>query len=128
MKRKNIIISAIALMFSLCLFAFGVYSASNPTVGISGQVSFTLSNANVLIRGKVNGQSQGLASTVPQELVSFPGIDETDYSQSTKVPAVEGNVSQTYLDYTTPQTDYNSYSNGIAIWNLGALYFYQKED
>lgn len=106
-KRKNIIISAITCLFSICLMMFGVYAASNPSVSISGQVSYSARDAKVLVLGKVNGQA-GDDSNVDYPLVA----DATNPTESAvSLPAQ-------YLGYTKGESA-NDPDDNLPQWNMG---------
>ena len=114
-RRKNIIISAITCMFSICLMMFGVYAASNPNVSINGQVSYTARDASVLVQGKMYG-ADGYES-VDYKTVTDPTSPTTD-------DVLTNSVSQ-YVDYTS--ADQNKTT--LATWNLGdQLKFYEDEN
>ncbi len=114
-RRKNIIISAITCMFSICLMMFGVYAASNPNVSINGQVSYTARDASVLVQGKMYG-ADGY-ETVDYKTVTDPTSPTTD-------DVLTNSVSQ-YVDYTS--ADQNKTT--LATWNLGdQLKFYEDEN
>ncbi len=114
-RRKNIIISAITCMFSICLMMFGVYAASNPNVSINGQVSYTARDASVLVQGKMYG-ADGYES-VDYKTVTDPTSPTTD-------DVLTNSVSQ-YVDYTS--ADQNKTT--LATWSLGdQLKFYEDEN
>ena len=103
-KRKNIIISAITCMMSICLLMFGVYAASNPSVSISGQVSYTARDASVLVQGKADETGAGISAS------NFLAVPATkDFSSLTKVTS-----GKSYLDWTKGETsndDTDNFSN-----------------
>ncbi len=103
-KRKNIIISAITCMMSICLMMFGVYAASNPSVSISGQVSYTARDASVLVQGKADETGAGISAS------NFLAVPATkDFSSLTKVTS-----GKSYLDWTKGETsndDTDNFSN-----------------
>ena len=103
-KRKNIIISAITCMMSICLMMFGVYAASNPSVSISGQVSYTARDASVLVQGKADETGAGISAS------DFSVVPATkDFSSLTKVTS-----GKSYLDWTKGETsndDTDNFSN-----------------
>lgn len=114
-RRKNIIISAITCMFSICLMMFGVYAASNPNVSINGQVSYTTRDASVLVQGKMYG-ADGYES-VDYKIVTDPTSPTTD-------DVLTNSVSQ-YVDYTS--ADQNKTT--LATWSLGdQLKFYEDQN
>ena len=106
-KRKNIIISAITCLFSICLMMFGVYAASNPSVSISGQVSYSARDAKVLVLGKVNGQAGDDSN------VDYPSVtDATNPTESAvSLPAQ-------YLGYTKGDSA-GSTTDNLPQWNMG---------
>ena len=106
-KRKNIIISAITCLFSICLMMFGVYAASNPSVSISGQVSYSARDAKVLVLGKVNGQAGNDSN------VDYPTVaDATNPTESAvSLPAQ-------YLGYTKGEAA-NDNTDNLPQWNMG---------
>ncbi len=106
-KRKNIIISAITCMMSICLMMFGVYAASNPSVSINGQVSYTARDAKVLVLGKVNGQAGNDSN------VDYPTVaDATNPTESAvSLPAQ-------YLGYTKGESAGDTTDN-LPQWNMG---------
>ena len=100
-KRKNIIISAITCMMSICLMMFGVYAASNPSVSISGQVSYTARDASVLVQGKADETGAGISAS------DFSAVPATkDFSSLTKVTS-----GKSYLDWTKGETSNDSTDN-----------------
>ena len=111
-KRKNIILSAITCFVSICMLMLGVYAASNPSVSINGQISYTARDAKVLVQGKVNG-AKGQSTTV-------------DYPSATVTPntvtATKVTDKQTqYLDYTAGTG--NSEQDVLSPCNIGTLEF-----
>ena len=106
-KGKNIIISAITCLFSICLMMFGVYAASNPSVSISGQVSYSARDAKVLVLGKVNGQVGNDSN------VDYPTVaDATNPTESAvSLPAQ-------YLGYTKGEAA-NDNTDNLPQWNMG---------
>ncbi len=103
-KRKNIIISAITCMMSICLLMFGVYAASNPSVSISGQVSYTARDASVLVQGKADETGAGISAS---DFLAVPATK--DFSSLTKVTS-----GKSYLDWTKGETsndDTDNFSN-----------------
>ena len=106
-KRKNIIISAITCLFSICLMMFGVYAASNPSVSISGRVSYSARDAKVLVLGKVNGQAGNDSN------VDYPTVaDATNPTESAvSLPAQ-------YLGYTKGESA-NDNTDNLPQWNMG---------
>ena len=103
-KRKNIIISAITCMMSICLMMFGVYAASNPSVSISGQVSYTARDASVLVQGKADETGAGISAS---DFLAVPATK--DFSSLTKVTS-----GKSYLDWTKGETsndDTDNFSN-----------------
>lgn len=112
-KRKNIILSAFTCMLSICLLMFGVYAAINPSVSISGQVSYTARDAKVLVQGKVNG-AKGQSATV-----DYPSATVT----SNAVTATKVTDSNTqYLDFTAG-TGVNGSDADLLPWTVGTLEF-----
>ena len=104
-KRKNIIISAITCMMSICLMMFGVYAASNPSVSISGQVSYTARDASVLVQGKADETGAGISAS------EFSAVPATkDFSSLTKVTS-----GKSYLDWTKGETS-NDNTDNFSNW------------
>ena len=104
-KRKNIIISAITCMMSICLMMFGVYAASNPSVSINGQVSYTARDASVLVQGKADETGAGISAS------DFSAVPATkDFSSLTKVTS-----GKSYLDWTKGETS-NDNSDNFSTW------------
>lgn len=114
-KRKNIIISAITCLFSICLMMFGVYAATNPSVSINGQVSYTARDASILVQGKMygaDGYETGEYRTVADPTSPQPSDVLTD------------SVSQ-YVDYTSADQNKST----MATWELGdGLHFYEDSN
>ena len=94
-------------MMSICLMMFGVYAASNPSVSISGQVSYSVRDAKVLVLGKVNGQAGDDSN------VDYPAVaDATNPTESAvSLPAQ-------YLGYTKGESANDSDDN-FPQWNMG---------
>ena len=104
-KRKNIIISAITCMMSICLMMFGVYAASNPSVSISGQVSYTARDASVLVQGKADETGAGISAS------DFSAVPATkDFSSLTKVTS-----GKSYLDWTKGEAS-NDNTDNFSNW------------
>lgn len=115
-KRKNIILSAITCFVSICMLMFGVYSATNPSVSLRGQVSYTARDAKILVQGKVNGSKN-------QILVDYPSATiTTNDVTATKVT----NKSTQYLDYTAGTG--NSASDNLSPWSIGTLEFVEDNN
>lgn len=110
-KRKNIIISVVTCMMSICLMMFGVYAATNPSVSINGQVSYTARDAKVLVRGKANGAKGQAVVDYPSATVTANDVTATKVTDS----------SNQYLDYTAGTG--NSESDNLSPWNIGVLEF-----
>ena len=106
-KRKNIIISAITCMMSICLMMFGVYAASNPSVSISGQVSYSARDAKVLVLGKVNGQAGDDSN------VDYPSIADAQNPTESSV-----SLPAQYLGYTKGESA-GSTADNLPQWNMG---------
>ena len=109
-KRKNIIISVVTCMVSICLMMFGVYAATNPSVSINGQVSYTVTDAKLLVQGKLTGAKGVENGTYPEAA--------STYTSSTRV--VDKNNQ--YLDFTTGGSTGNA-SDNLAPWSFGDLEF-----
>ena len=110
-KRKNIIISAVTCMMSICLMMLGVYAATNPSVSINGQVSYTARDAKVLVRGKANGAKGQAVVDYPSATVTANDVTATKVTDSTTQ----------YLDYTAGTG--NSETDNLSPWNIGVLEF-----
>ena len=110
-KRKNIIISAVTCIVSICLMMFGVYAATNPSVSINGQVLYTARDAKVLVRGKANGAKGQAVVDYPSATVTANDVTATKVTDS----------SNQYLDYTAGTG--NSESDNLSPWNIGVLEF-----
>lgn len=104
-KRKNIIISAITCMMSICLMMFGVYAASNPSVSINGQVSYTARDASVLVQGKADETGAGISAS---DFLAVPATK--DFSSLTKVTS-----GKSYLDWTKGETS-NDDTDNFSTW------------
>ena len=115
-KRKNIIISAITCMMSICLMMFGVYAASNPSVSISGQVSYSARDAKVLVLGKVNGQAGDDSN------VDYPSVaDATNPQEDEKVVK----ASQ-YMGFTNG-TGVNDETDDLAPWAMNTTHAFYED-
>ena len=113
-KRKNIIISAITCLFSICLMMFGVYAATNPSVSINGQVSYTARDASILVQGKMYGADG-------YETGEYRTVADPTSPTSADVYA---SVSQ-YVDYTSADQNKST----MATWELGdGLHFYEDSN
>ena len=118
-KRKNIIISAITCMMSICLMMFGVYAASNPSVSITGQVSYSIHDAKVMVQGKINGTKE------------YP--TDVDYKKPTNINNLTAGDKLTdsqnqFLNFTTGASLNNDTNDDLGIWNFGNLNFYEDQD
>lgn len=109
MKRKNIIISSLALMLSITLMVFGVYSAEMASLNIIGQVSYTVTDVKVLVQGKV--ESAG-------DAVQYPTANTTNYTQSARI--LDSNIQ--YLDFTAGG-DVGNADDDLRPWTLGEMVF-----
>jgi hypothetical protein len=118
-KRKNIIISAITCMMSICLMMFGVYSATNPSVSINGQVSYTARDAKVLVQGKLNGAKNTTDGT-QMATVDYPTATVT--TNDVTAEKVTNSTTQ-YLDYTAGTG--NSDGDDLSKWSIGEHQFYE---
>lgn len=119
-KVKNVIVSVVTCLFSICLLMFGVYAASSPSVSVGGQVSYTARDAKVLVLGKVNGQ----AGEDQENKISYPSVaDVTNPLEKEKV------VSATqYLGFTKG-TSAKDDSDDLAPWTMNATHeFYEDKD
>ena len=115
-KRKNIIISAITCLFSICLMMFGVYAASNPSVSISGQVSYSARDAKVLVLGKVNGQAGNDSN------VDYPTVtDATNPQEDEK----QVSASQ-YMGFTNG-TSVSDNTDNLAPWAMNATHAFYED-
>ena len=115
-KRKNIIISAITCMMSICLMMIGVYAASNPSVSISGQVSYSVRDAKVLVIGKVNGQAGDDSN------VDYPSIaDATNPQEDEKVVK----ASQ-YMGFTNG-TGVSDNTDNLAPWAMNTTHVFYED-
>ena len=94
-------------MFSICLMMFGVYAATNPSVNLSGQVSYSVHDARVLVQGKMYGADGYLTD------VGYPAV--TDVQN----PGAKINTTNQYLDYTTG-SGFGDAVDDFAPWNLGS--------
>ena len=117
-KRKNIIISAITCMMSICLMMFGVYAASNPSVSISGQVSYSARDAKVLVLGKVNGQ----AGEDQENKVAYPAVADTTNPQEDekKVSALQ------YMGFTKG-TGVSDSTDNLAPWAMNTTHAFYED-
>lgn len=109
MKRQNIVVSSLALMVSIALMVFGVYSAGVASLSVTGAVSYTVTDAKVLVQGKVLGASD-------REDGTYPAVAES-YSKSTKVYK-----NNQYLDYTVGGGVGNA-NDDLKAWELGNMQF-----
>ena len=114
-KTKNIIVSAITCMISVCLMMFGVYAASNPSVSINGQISYTARDAKVLVQGYVTNNNDETAYPTVVNALSPQEIE--------KVLSDKANPSTTYLDFTAGTG--NSEDDNLSTWNIGTINFYE---
>ena len=115
-KRKNIIISAITCMMSICLMMFGVYAASNPSVSISGQVSYSARDAKVLVLGKVNGQAG------EESNVEYPSV-----ADSTNPQEDEKKVSASQYMGFTNGTGVNDETDDLAPWAMNTTHAFYED-
>ena len=117
-KRKNIIISAITCMMSICLMMFGVYAASNPSVSISGQVSYSARDAKVLVLGKVNGQ----AGEDQENKIAYPSVADTSNPQEDEKVV---NAMQ-YMGFTKG-TGVNDDTDDLAKWDMNTTHAFYED-
>ena len=117
-KRKNIIISAITCMMSICLMMFGVYAASNPSVSISGQVSYSVRDAKVLVLGKVNGQ----AGEDQENKIAYPSVADTSNPQEDEKVV---NAMQ-YMGFTKG-TGVNDDTDDLAKWDMNTTHAFYED-
>ena len=118
-KRKNVIISAITCMMSICLMMIGVYAASSPKVGISGQVSYSIHDAKVMVQGKINGTKE------------YPS--DVDYKKPTNINNLSANDKLTdsqnrFLNFTTGASLNDDPDDNLGTWDFGKLNFYEDQD
>ena len=52
-RKKRLIVSLISLAFSISLMMFGVWASANPTVSITGYVTFNISSSQVSVTGTI---------------------------------------------------------------------------
>jgi hypothetical protein len=84
---------------------FGVYSATNPSVSINGQVSYTARDASVLVQGKADETGAGISAS------NFSAVPATkDFSSLTKVTS-----GKRYLDWTNGETS-NDNTDNFSDW------------
>ena len=117
-KRKNIIISAITCMVSICLMMFGVYAASTPSVSISGQVSYSARDAKVLVLGKVNGQ----AGEDQENKIEYPSVADVQNPQEN-----EKVVSATQYMGFTNGTSANDNTDNLAPWTMNSTHSFYED-
>ena len=120
-KRKSIILSAITCFVSICLLMFGVYAASNPSVSISGQVSYSARDVSVLVQGATvtdGGQIQ-FEKNAPS--------DKIDLLKLSKSSDLQNTPSQ-YFDWTQGEKSGDSIDQNetLASWNIGNLDFQES--
>ena len=118
-KRKNIIISAITCLFSICLMMFGVYAASNPSVSISGQVSYSIHDAKVMVQGKINGTKE-----YPTDVDYKKPININNLTAGDKLTDSQNQ----FLNFTTGASLNNDTNDDLGTWNFGNLNFYEDQD
>ena len=116
-RRKNIIISCLALTFSICLMVFGVYAAINPKVSVSGQVTYQVRDAKIIVQGKVNGALDSNGVAINGEYAD-PEVDASDY---TSIEPITDQQAK-YLDYTVG-TGTNIADDDLTEWEIGDLSF-----
>ena len=123
MKRKtNLILSCLALTFSICLMVFGVYAAINPKISVSGQVTYQVRDAKVMVQGKLNGALDSNGVAINGEYPN-PTVDATNYTSATKITDQQAN----YLDYTVG-TGTNIADDDLTEWELGEINFLELAD
>ena len=106
-------------MMSICLMMFGVYAASNPSVSISGQVSYSIHDAKVMVQGKINGTKE------------YP--TDVDYKKPTNINNLTDSDKLTdsqnqFLNFTTGASLNNDTNDDLGTWNFGNLNFYEDQD
>ena len=123
-KRKNIILSAITCFVSICLLMIGVYSASNPGVSISGQVSYTARDASVLVQGKTSNDGTEITFTksAPENKTALLALSKaTDKINQ----SATGDTPAEYFDWTQGEQSGNSSetNESLSAWNVGTVSF-----
>lgn len=120
MKRKNVIISAMALVLSIGLMMFGVYSASVASLNVTGEVTYTVSDARVLVQGKVNGAKDA-------GVVDYPSVNSENYALSTRVLSSQDAVNSQYLDFTVGG-GFDDDNDKLSAWTLGDMNFEESSE
>ena len=106
-------------MMSICLMMFGVYAATNPSVSINGQVSYTARDAKVLVQGKVNGAKD---STTGAQMATVDYPATTTLTANSVTADKVTNSQMQYLDYTAG-TGTNGSDADLTPWSIGTLEF-----
>ena len=106
-------------MMSICLMMFGVYAASNPSVSISGQVSYSVHDAKVMVQGKINGTKE------------YP--TDVDYKKPTNINNLTDSDKLTdsqnqFLNFTTGASLTDDANDNLGTWNFGNLNFYEDQN
>ena len=97
---------------------FGVYSATNPSVSINGQVSYTARDAKVLVQGYVTNNNDTNA---------YPTVaDALNPQESERVLSTEGAKTQ-YLDFTDG-TGNSKEDDDLSKWVIGTVNFYEDNN
>lgn len=82
-KKKKLIVSLVALAFSIMIMLTGVYAASSPNITISGTVDFTTSASQVRVTGTIiDGYD---ADNQPISYVTGHTYHYYDYTDSEKI-------------------------------------------
>ena len=115
MKRKKLFASIATFALSIALMMFGVYAAANPSVKLSGQISYQVYDAKVLARGRVEN-AKTYDGSADVNAATYPTVN-ADYKTSTKV-----NTQSQYLDYTIGDEKGDSTDN-FTTWTFGDIAF-----
>ena len=87
-KRVKLLTTIASLCLAVALMAFGVYAASNPSVTISSNVSFQVSDVYVNITGVVKqGEDVATASAIAEK-----GYSAKSYTEGTTMVPVVGDT------------------------------------
>ena len=116
MKRKKLLASIATFALSIAFMMFGVYAAASPSVKLSGQISYSVYDAKVLARGRIEN-AKTFDGSADVNAATYPTKNDADYKTSTKV-----NTQSQYLDYTTGANK-NDNEDNFTTWAFGDIAF-----
>lgn len=121
MRRRNIIVTAISLVVSLALMVFGVYAVSNPSINITGEVSYRVGDASLLIQGRLVGARDESGNSLNEDSYVLTDIPENVSGLSGT--SITTTSASKYLNYTTSESFSSESSATLTSWSIGNINF-----